>query len=183
MQIRNEIPSDAVAIESVTIAAFRQAGHGSHTEQFIVRALRDSGQLAVSIVAEDSGSVIGHAAASPVTVSGMPCGWYGLGPVSVLPARQGQGVGTLLVEHALGRLRALDAAGCVVLGEPRYYGRFGFNVASSLVLAGVPPQYFQALSFGCPMPSGTVEYHASFKATAQESNAADCHSAAVSAGR
>lgn len=165
VQVRDEFPSDADAIEAVTIAAFRDAAHTSHTEQFIVRALRDSGQLAVSLVAEESGIIIGHVAVSPVTVTGISSGWYGIGPISVLPARQGRSVGSLLMRDALARLRALGAAGCVVLGEPGYYRRFGFGT-SSLVLPGVPPQYFQVISFNGHIPSGTVEYHASFEATA-----------------
>ena len=165
VQIRDEFPSDADAIEAVTIAAFRDAAHASHTEQFIVRALRDSGQLAVSLVAEEGGIIIGHVAVSPVTVTGISSGWYGIGPISVLPARQGRSVGSLLMRDALARLRALGAAGCVVLGEPEYYRRFGFGT-SSLVLRGVPPQYFQVISFNGHIPSGTVEYHASFEATA-----------------
>lgn len=165
VQIRDEFPSDADAIEAVTIAAFRHAAHTSHTEQFIVRALRNSGQLVVALVAEESGIIIGHVAVSPVTITGISSGWYGLGPISVLPVHQGRGVGTLLMRGALARLRALGAAGCVVLGEPGYYQRFGF-AASSLVFPGVPQQYFQAVSFNSHIPSGTVEYHASFEATA-----------------
>lgn len=165
VQIRSELPSDADAIEAVTVAAFRHAAHTSHTEQFIVRALRDAGQLVVALVAEEGGVIIGHVAVSPVTIAGISCGWYGLGPISVLPAHQGRGVGTLLMQAGLARLRALGAAGCVVLGEPGYYRRFGFT-ASSLALSGVPPEYFLAVSFDGPIPSGTVEYHASFAATA-----------------
>jgi len=165
VQIRSELPSDADAIGAVTIAAFRHAAHTSHTEQFIVRALRDSGQLVVALVAEDGGVIIGHVAMSPVTIAGISGGWYGLGPISVLPAHQGRGVGTLLTRGGLARLRALGAAGCVVLGNPGYYRRFGF-ATSSLALNGVPPEYFLAISFGGPIPSGTVKYHASFEATA-----------------
>ncbi len=118
VQIRDELPSDADAIDAVTVAAFRHAAHASHTEQFIVRALRNSEQLVVALVAEEGGIVIGHVAVSPVTIAGISSGWYGLGPISVLPAHQGRGVGTLLVQGALARLRALGASGCVVLGEP-----------------------------------------------------------------
>lgn len=164
--IRNEIPTDAATIEAVTVSAFRDAAHTSHTEQFIVRALRDAGQLAVSLVAERGGSVIGHVAASPVTISDGRAGWYGLGPVSVAPAYQGQGVGTLLVEHAFAALRMLGADGCVVLGGPGYYSRFGFKVVPSLVLPDVPPAYFQAIAFGGAFPAGAVSYHAAFAATA-----------------
>jgi len=105
-------------------------------------------------------------AVSPVTVSGGVVGWYGLGPVSVAPTCQGRGVGRALVERALAELRAQGAAGCVVLGEPVYYARFGFVAEPALVLAGVPAEYFQALAFIGPPPSGTVAYQPAFAATA-----------------
>lgn len=59
---------------------------------------------------------------------------------------------------------ALRAAGCVVLGEPSYYGRFGFRVSAKLVLPGVPPEYFQALHWTGAMPAGEVNYHPAFNA-------------------
>ena len=166
IEIRKEMASDTAAIEAVTVAAFQGAVHASHTEQSIIRALRSSGQLAVSLVAEDNGKVIGHVAVSPVAISDGTRGWHGLGPISVLPERQGQGVGTLLMDHALAELRAMDAAGCVVLGEPGYYARFGFKAEPALVLPGVPAGYFQAISFHGSSPSGQVKYHDSFEATA-----------------
>src|SRR5690606_24677108 len=131
----------------VTVAAFVNAAHTSHTEQFIVDALRNAGQLAVSLVAEDNGEIIGHVGISPVTMSGGEDRWYGLGPLSVIPVRQGQGVGSLLVERGLAELRGLGAAGCVVLGDPTYYCRFGFKAEPSLLLPGAPPEHFQAISF------------------------------------
>lgn len=166
MRIRKEEPSDMAAVEATTIAAFQNAAHTNHAEQFIVRALRNSGQLTVSLVAEDNGSIIGHVAVSPVAISSGAEGWYGLGPISVTPKHQGQGVGAQLMEHALAELRALGAAGCVVLGEPGYYSRFGFNAVPSLVLPGVPAEYFQAISFNGSLPLGTVSYHDSFAAMA-----------------
>src|SRR3546814_2332245 len=125
--IRKEIPADVPVIEAVTVAAFRSAEHASGTEQHIVAALRNTGQLVISLVAEDHGQVVGHVAASPVAISDGAENWYGLGPVSVVPGRHAQGVGTLLVTRALEGLRKLGAAGCVVLGEPSYYARFGFG--------------------------------------------------------
>ena len=56
------------------------------------------------------------------------------------------------------------AAGCVLLGEPAFYGRFGFKAEPQLRLPGVPPEYFQALAFGPSRPQGTVAYHAAFDA-------------------
>ncbi|WP_331694201.1 N-acetyltransferase [Pandoraea sputorum] len=166
LQIRNEIPADVDAIEALTVAAFQNAPHTAHTEQFIVAALRRAGQLSVSLVAEDRGAIVGHVAISPVTISDGARGWYGLGPISVVPERQGEGVGSQLMRAALDALRRLDAAGCVVLGEPSYYGRFGFRADPSLRLPDVPAEYFQMTHFDGPMPSGTVAYHDAFNATA-----------------
>lgn len=166
IEIRNEDSEDASAIDAVTIAAFRSAEHSSGTEQHIIRALRDAGQLVVSLVAEEQGQVVGHVAASPVALSDGTAGWYGLGPMSVLPEHQSRGLGTLLVTRSLTELRAMGAAGCVVLGEPGYYARFGFGPEPRLVLPGVPAQYFQAIAFQDAVPAGEVTYHASFEATA-----------------
>lgn len=165
-KIRKEAPSDAAAIDAVTIAAFREAAHSSHTEHCIIRALRDAGQLSLSLVAEDDHSIIGHVAISPVTISDGTSGWYGLGPISVAPERQGQGVGCLLMTQALAELRDMGASGCVLLGEPGYYTRFGFVAEPSLVLPGVPAEYFQAICFNGNLPAGDVNYHESFQATA-----------------
>ena len=164
MRIRKEVASDTSAVEAVTIAAFQNAAHTDHTEQFIVRDLRKFGQLSVSLVAVENYLIIGHVAVSPVTISDGAEAWYGLGPISVLPERQRQKVGARLMEHALLELRTLGAAGCVVLGDPRFYSRFGFSVEHSLVLPGVPEEYFQAISFNGALPTGVVSYHAAFSA-------------------
>ena len=156
IQLRHETTNDIAAIEAVTIAAFANAPHTSHTEQFIVRALRDAGELALSLVAEEHGQVIGHKAK----------GWYGLGPISVLPQRQGHGIGSRLMKQALSELRAMQAAGCVLLGEPAYYGRFGFQAHAGLQLPGVPPGYFMALAFHGPVPEGIAQYSDAFNADA-----------------
>jgi len=83
VRIRKEAPYDIAAIEAVTIAAFLNAVHTDHTEQFIVSALRNSGRLSVSLVADDRDTVIGHVALSPIVVSDGAAHWYGLGPLSV----------------------------------------------------------------------------------------------------
>ena len=162
--LRPEAPADIPAIESVTAAAFLDAPHTSHTEQYVVNALRRAGQLAISLVAERDGEIVGHVALSPVTITPHIQGWFGLGPISVLPAHQGRGIGSSLVREALDRLRERGGAGCVLVGEPAYYHRFGFRVVQHLILPGMPPEYFQALSFGAPLPGGTVAFHEAFGA-------------------
>jgi len=151
-------------IEVVTASAFLKAPHTSHTEQYIVNALRRAGKLAISLVAETDGTLIGHVAISPVAISDGTSDWFGLGPISVLPRHQCRGVGSRLVREALQILRERGASGCVVLGEPEYYGKFGFQADPDLVLPGVPPQYFQAISFDSSKPRGTVTYHEAFNA-------------------
>lgn len=102
-------------------------------------------------------------ALSPVLIGGRECGWFGLGPVSVHPSRQAQGIGSTLVHAGLDRLRALHAAGCVVLGEPDYYGRFGFAVDEKLRFVGAPREYFMALKLAGDDPvSGMVDYQPAF---------------------
>lgn len=162
MRIRPESPADHAAIQAVTERAFVGAPHADGSEPRIVRALRDAAALAVSLVAEVDGVVVGHVAVSAVTITDGSAAWYGLGPISVEPARQGQGIGSFLMRRALHRLTELGAAGCVVLGDPAYYGRFGFAVRPGLVYPGVPAEYFMALPFGASTPQGEVAYHAAF---------------------
>ena len=164
IEIRRESAADVAAIEAVTAAAFLHAPHTSHTEHRIVAGLRAAGQLAMSLVADLDGAVIGHVAVSPVSISDGTVGWYGLGPISVAPQYQRQGVGSQLMREGLRILRERGAAGCVVLGEPQYYGRFGFRVDPDLTLPGVPPEYFQAIAFGASRPRGVVSYHSAFDA-------------------
>src|SRR5262244_2579577 len=140
--IRGENSGDARAIEAVTASAFLHAAHPSHVEPYIVDALRRAGVLAISLVAEADGIIVGHVAVSPVSISDGASGWFGLGPISVLPQHQRRGIGSQLMREALGLLRSRGACGCVVLGEPEYYGRFGFRAQPSLVLAGAPTECF-----------------------------------------
>lgn len=162
IEIRNESASDVAHIHRVTEQAFLNALHTDHTEQFIVQALRKSEALTISHVAEVSGKIVGHVAISPVKISDGATGWFGLGPISVLPEFQGRGAGSKLMESSLAALEAIGAAGCVVLGDPDYYGRFGFKVVEGLVFPGAPAEYFQALSFNDKFPCGEVSYHEAF---------------------
>jgi putative acetyltransferase len=162
--IRNETAADADAITAVTLAAFATLEISQHTEQFIVKALRAAGALAVSLVAELYGRVVGHVAFSPVVFSDGTPDWHGLGPVSVLPAHQRQGIGKALIRQGLARLQAMGARGCCLVGHPDYYRKFGFRNLDQLAHAGVPPEYFLALSFDGHWPQGTVAFHEAFGA-------------------
>ncbi len=152
------------AITEVTVAAFATLALSNHTEQFIIAALRAAKALTISLVAEVAGRVIGHIAFSPVTISDGTPNWYGLGPVSVLPEYQRQGIGKALILEGLSRLKKMKAKGCCLVGHPGYYGKFGFNNTPGLGHEGVPPEAFFALSFDGHIPQGTVTFHDGFKA-------------------
>jgi putative acetyltransferase len=120
---RPEHAADAGAIHALHSGAFPTTA-----EARLVDALRAGGRLAVSIVAVDAREVVGHIAFSPVT-AGSASG-LGLAPMAVGAAHRRQGVGAMLVREGLA---SCSIAGCgfvVVLGDPRYYGRFGFGRAS-----------------------------------------------------
>lgn len=162
--IRSETEADATAIAEVTVAAFKTLAVSNHTEQFIIAALRAAKALTLSLVAEADRRVVGHIAFSPVAISDGTRNWYGLGPVSVLPAYQRQGIGKALIQEGLSRLRSMGAQGCCLVGHPDYYRKFGFRNILGLVLEGVAPEFFFALPFGGQAPQGSVSFHDAFKA-------------------
>jgi putative acetyltransferase len=166
--IRDETHNDAGAITEVTVAAFRTLAVSNQTEQFIIEALRAAKALTVSLVAEMDGLVTGHIAFSPVTISDGSSDWYGLGPVSVLPEYQRQGIGKALIQEGLSRLKNMNARGCCLVGHPDYYKKFGLMNMSGLILEGVPQEFFFALSFDGNAPQGNVSFHEGFAADGRQ---------------
>jgi putative acetyltransferase len=166
VKIRDENQSDLKAITEVTKAAFETLSISGHTEQFIIKALRKAGALTISLVAEADGKVVGHMALSPVTISDGSRDWYGLGPISVVPELHKQGIGSLLMGEGLTRLRSMGAKGCVLVGDPGYYERFGFRSLPDLGVEGVPQQYVLALPFNESKAKGAVVFHEAFGAKA-----------------
>jgi putative acetyltransferase len=171
--IRSETDADIAAIKNVTVSAFNTLEISHHTEQFIIEVLRAAKALTVSLVAEVDGRLVGHIAFSPVTLSDGTENWYGLGPVSVLPAYQRQGIGKALIEEGLSRLKSLGAQGVCLVVHPGYYRRFGFKNEPSLLLEGVPQEVFFALSFDGRIPQGTVTFHQAFEADSPRTGAGD----------
>lgn len=162
LTIRPETDADHVQIAVVTNAAFAEVEHSDGSEVQIVDKLRQDGDLALSLVAEDGERIVGHVAVSPVTISDGSQGWYGLGPISVLPVHQREGVGLRLMQRAIADMRAMGARGIVLLGEPAYYSRFGFEHDPQLTYPGPPAEYFQRLVLEGKAPSGTVSYAPAF---------------------
>ncbi len=164
MIIRKETGEDIEAISQITIAAFRTMQISNHTEQFVINALRAANALTISLVAEIDGRVVGHVAFSPVTISDGTADWYGLGPVSVLPEVQKQGIGKSLINEGLLLVKELGGKGCALVGDPNYYKHFGFQNYPELVYPGIPQEYFLALPFTDMLPRGDVAFHEGFLA-------------------
>ncbi|MFM8367403.1 MAG: GNAT family N-acetyltransferase [Chloroflexota bacterium] len=165
--VRSELASDIEAITQVTYDAFLGKFSDHPTEHLIVNALREADMLTLSLVAEIDGNVVGHVAFSPVTINETFMDWYGLGPISVAPAFQKQGIGSKMIVDGLAKLRDLGAKGCVLEGSPAYYSRFGFKPKAGLTYHAAPAhEFFMALPFYDDIPTGQVEFHKAFYVSA-----------------
>jgi putative acetyltransferase len=165
--IREERQADFAAISDLIAKAFRDHPHSRQTEHCVVDMLRRRHALVVGLVAERDGEVVGHIAFTRVRLPDASGEWYGLGPLAVTPPRQRMGVGSALVQAGLAELRGLGGAGCVVLGDPAYYGRFGLAPRPGLTLEGAPPEYVLGLPFGRQEPKGPIEFHSAFFETGE----------------
>ena len=159
--IRPETADDVKAIHTVLAAAFEQ-----EAEANLVDALRDADALTLSLVAERGSIIVGHVAVSRVTINGQSDPpWLGLGPIAVHPDHQRQGIGVALMLKALHETSNMGGQGLVLLGDPNYYKRFGFQPASNFGLSWEHGggYAFQAVRLGpAAVPEGTVRCHSAF---------------------
>lgn len=165
MLIRAEQSGDQDAIAAVTSAAFAAVVESSQTESAIVAALRSARALTLSLVAKDQDVIVGHVAFSPVQIDGRDGPWVGLGPVSVTPRRQREGIGAILIREGLSRLAASGTELVVLLGHPDYYPRFGFAHDPALTYENYVTPAFQRLVLSGGLQTGRVTYHQAFAAT------------------
>jgi putative acetyltransferase len=164
--IRAETSSDFAVIREINVAAFLHHPFSAQTEHLIVEALRAAGALEISLVADVEGEVVGHIAFSRASIRDASTDPYLLGPVAVLPTRQGRGVGRALIEAGLGELRSRGASGCVPVGDPTFYRRFGFSHHPGLTCSGVPDENVLCLPLASDAPIGEVVHHPAFSVTA-----------------
>lgn len=162
VSIRPERAGDHQAIYDLTKRAFAPMPYSEGDEQDLIGHLRDAGALALSLVAERDGGVVGQVTLSPAFASDSSSGWYALGPIAVAPEHQSKGYGGALIHAVVEWLRSQDAAGCVLVGNPAYYGRFGFKPFPQLAPEGEPAQYYQILPLAIAEPTTIVGFHPLF---------------------
>jgi putative acetyltransferase len=161
--IRSAAPEDLQGIRSVHLAAFPTA-----LEANLVDKLDGSGDVLISLVAEDCGRIVGHVLFSRMDVEAdeRVVAGMGLAPVAVLPDYQSRGIGTSLIHAALRLAEARGADIVFVLGDPEYYGRFGFDAATAAPFQSpYRGPHFQALVLRPgfkPPRSGRADYAAAF---------------------
>lgn len=160
--IRPEQPADGGAIRDLTQRAFATMPFADGDEHELIGKLRDADALVISLVAEQDGVVVGQVTFTPAFAADGSTGWFALGPVAVEPGFQKSGVGRQLIEAGLNKLRDWDAAGCVLVGSPLHYGRFGFRIAPQCAPAGGHAEYFQLLPFGVAEPECVIDFHPLF---------------------
>ncbi len=132
-------------------------------EQDLIARFRNAGALALSLVAERDGAVVGQVTFTQAFAADGSPGWYALGPVSVEPACQSKGIGGQLIRAGIDWLWAQEAAGCILIGNPDYYRRFGFRKFPELVPQGMPAEYYQILPLGLAYPATVVGFHPLFE--------------------
>lgn len=141
MLIRPETTQDHRIIHDLTQAAFAPKAFSDGTEGPIIDAMRAAGDLTLSLVAEEAGTIIGHVAFSPAHISEAAGDWYGLGPISVRADHQRQGIGRALIEAGIAVLAEKGAAGCALTGDPAIYQRIGFHCDGNLHHAGTADRH------------------------------------------
>ncbi|MTJ83047.1 MAG: N-acetyltransferase [Telmatospirillum sp.] len=160
--ILDEREEDVAALRPLITRAFETMPHSRHTESRVVDALRGARALTLSLIAFHGNTPVGHIAFSPISIGGEESTWFGVGPLSVLPEWQGRGIGSLLMRTGLDRIARLGGRGCILVGDPGYYRRFGYRSVSCLALEGVSPEVVLALPLVGAAPAGAVTFHPAF---------------------
>ena len=160
--IRQEMDSDVDVIHSITEDAFRGRPYAGGDEQIIIDRLRKLGKLTLSLAALLDDTVVGHIAFSPVSTSDDSQGWFALGPVSVLPKYQRNGIGSKLIREGLAQIEKQGALGCVLTGNPKFYRKFDFELAPASAPSDEERDYFMMRCFTNFEPNGPIFFDSAF---------------------
>ncbi len=154
LTFRHETAEDIATLHALTYAAFLPMEFSDNSEAAALDQLREDGDLLLSLIAERDGAIVGHIAFSPLSIGGQTLDWVALGPISVTPSLQKQGIGTALIAEGLQQMRESGARGCGLVGNPTVYGRSGFTSDAGLTYQGLPQALVQYVHWSGPMPKG-----------------------------
>lgn len=167
LTVRDERPADRLAVRAVNEAAF-----GSPAEADLIERLRADDDARFGLVAEVEGQIAGHILFSRLPIAldnGDSLLAVALAPLAVMPSRQRQGIGVALVRQGLDKCQEQGIPAVVVLGDPAYYGRFGFSVAAAAALRSPwSGPYLMAIELepgGLRGGRGVARYPAAFGST------------------
>lgn len=171
--VRPQSHADRANVQDVIAAAFAVAGStGAPAEVALNDALsRDSSLVpGLTLVAELDGRVVGQLTSSYGTLTaldGAQQSVVGVGPVAVLPDHQRSGVGSALLRSLLTLAETAGEPALVLLGDPGFYGRFGFVAAAGAGITAPDPlwgRHFQAhlLRSAAGSVAGAYRYSAPF---------------------
>lgn len=163
VRISEESPADRKAIYEVTKRAFAGRPYAGGDEQDLVDRLRDLGDLSLSLVAHHRDVLVGQITLSPASLEGSSALWFALGPVSVDPDHQGNGIGAMLIRSGLDWCHKQGASGCILTGNPNYYRRFGFELCPRHVPVAESAEFFMIYRFDdAPLSAGRFAFHPAF---------------------
>lgn len=171
IMIQQETPSDYQMVENLIKSAFKTAPHSDGNEHLLVNQLRNSPSFIpeLSLIAKignekETSKIVGHILLTKIQINNHT--ELALAPLSVLPEYQNQGIGKALINQAHTKAKALGFNAIVLLGEPNYYGKFGYQTASDFNITApfdVPNEYYQVLFLSDKTDiCGTVVYDQAF---------------------
>ncbi len=150
LRIEPETPFDRTAVEALVLRAFGPGRFAKTAER-----LRERSRLAAGFVARDGGQVVGSVRLWAITVAGRPALF--LGPIAVDTDSRRGGVGADLVAACVAHARTMGVSGVLLVGDPPYFTRFGFEAAPDVILPGpADPRRVMWLPIDGAMPKGTA---------------------------
>ena len=162
IKIRLEQEADRKVIHKLTTEAFAGRPFSDGDEPDLIDRLRKIGMLSLSLVALDGSRIVGQITFSPAGITSGSGPWFALGPVSVLPERQGEGIGSLLINEGLAEIENQNALGCILTGNPVYYRRFGFEASDANCPENEQEEHFMVKLLKSENPIGRFSFQNTF---------------------
>ncbi len=156
--LRRETPPDYKTVENVTREAFWNHHGPGCEEHYLMHIMRDAEAFIpeLDFVAEVDGEIVGNIVYTKSKIVGdddVEHEVLTFGPVSVLPAYQGKGIGSELIEHTKWLAKEMGYKAILIYGDPEFYKRFGFVQAEKFDI-GTADNYYAVPLLACVLEPG-----------------------------